>query len=132
MRTLQPYFGLIGAGDARATALGRFLHSAHTTFAFCLAILTGNDLLFHFVRGSYAIYGIDYLLKTIVLLIAWRAASTLPPALVRKDPWYTRLGILVLCFVFVFVASAAGIVLDPGWRLFEWPPIASPTLRIFD
>ena len=101
-------------------------------FAICVAIGAGNDILFHLVRGTYAIYVIDYALKALMLLVAWRASETLAPVPARRDPWPLEQEMLVLCFVVGVGGSALGATLGPSCRLFEWPAIASPTLRAAD
>src|SRR5262245_60479750 len=112
--------------------IGRGASAPAVAFAICVAIGLGNDLLFNLVRGSLAMYPIDYALKATVLLIAWRAAATLRPVPARGDPWPAEQDMLLLCCAVGIGTSVMGVVLDPGWRLFEWPRIASPALRVFD
>jgi membrane protease YdiL (CAAX protease family) len=117
---------------AEPLGAARGISGPAAAFAISVALGLGNDLLFNLVRGGLAIYLIGYALKATILLIAWRAVAAVPPMPARGDPWPVEQDMLLLCCAVGIGTSVMGVVLDPGWRLFEWPRIASPALRAFD
>ena len=119
--------------SAAARAPVRFGPAAVATAVLCIGVFVGlaNDLLFNLLRGSYAIYLVDYVTKAALLGIAWPAAAALAPAPAQRRPWPIVAALLVSCVVVGVGAELAAAQLE-AWRLFEWPRIPWPHLRAFD
>jgi membrane protease YdiL (CAAX protease family) len=106
--------------------------SPAVAFAACVAIGLGNDVLFNAVRGTQAIYPIDYALKALMLFVALKAVHRLSPVRGQRRRWFLLFGVLVVCIAAGLLSQHVAPIIGDAWRLFEWPPISWPFLRAFD
>ena len=118
----------------RSTALTVPTRGTRPAIAFgvCLAVGLGNDIVFNAIRGSQAIYLVDYALKALMLFLALKALPEVPTVAARRIGWPLRAGVLFVCIAAGILSIKLETAIDPAWRLFEWPALPSNLYRGLD